>query len=109
MLTVAEETLRRPQRSRPEEGLDPPLRAGDQRRNVRDCEGRLVSSRATAAGRQHRRRSGYSTLSNDAFAGRSSNFMLSNPPYRQELEDRPGPSRRREEDHRPTVRRQPRQ
>ena len=38
----------------------------------------------------------HSTLSNDAFPSREFDFMLSNPPYGKELEDRLGPHGRQE-------------
>ena len=42
----------------------------------------------------------YSTLSNDAFKGQTFDFMLSNPPLRKELEDRPGQDGRQERHNR---------
>ena len=63
-------------------GFHAPLRAGNQRRDLRHLQGRSPASRAKAttpttssADRNGRR------LSNDAFPSREFDFMLSNPPY----------------------------
>ena len=81
MLTVAEETLQQLAARARQGGLHPPLRPGDQRRDLRHLQGRPAAQGRRRRGRQHRRRPGYSTLSNDAFPSREFDFMLSNPPY----------------------------
>ncbi len=81
MLTVAEETLKELAPAARQAGRHPPLRPGDQRRDLRHLQGRpAAQGRRRAAdnivgGPEH------STLSNDAFPSREFDFMLSNPPY----------------------------
>ena len=81
MLTVAEETLQQLAEAARQAGRHPPLRPGDQRRDLRHLQGRPAAQGRGRGGGQHRRRPGYSTLSNDAFPSHEFDFMLSNPPY----------------------------
>ena len=62
-------------------GRHPPVRAGDQRRDLRHLQGRPADERRGRGRRQHRGRPEHSTLSNDAFPSREFDFMMSNPPY----------------------------
>jgi type I restriction enzyme M protein len=80
MLTVAEETLQALTERR-QEGLHPPVRPGDQRRDLRDREGRPHPQGRREAADNIVGGPEWSTLSNDAFAGQEFDFMLSNPPY----------------------------
>ncbi len=81
MLTVAEETLQQLAAEHGKEVADPPLRPGDQPRDLRHLQGRPAAQGRRRGGRQHHRRPEFSTLSNDAFPSREFDFMLSNPPY----------------------------
>ena len=58
MLTVAEETLQRARRGARQAGRDPPLRPGDQRRDLRHLQGRPAAQGRGRGGGQHRRRPG---------------------------------------------------
>ena len=90
MLTVAEETL---QRLAGERGKEVSTHLYGQEINAETyaiCKADLLlkgegeGADNIVGGPEH------STLSSDAFPGREFDFMLSNPPYGEELEDRPG-------------------
>ena len=90
MLTVAEDVLHRFAEERRKRGVHTPLGSGDQRRDLRDLQGRpAAEGRGGEAADNIVGGPEHSTLANDAFPAREFDFMLSNPAVRQELEDRP--------------------
>ena len=61
--------------------LDAPVRPGDQRRDLRHLQGRLLLKGEGEAADNIVGGPEHSTLANDAFPSREFDFMLSNPPY----------------------------
>ena len=89
MLTVAEETL---QELAAEHGKEVVTHLYGQEINAETyaiCKADLLLKGEGEAADNIIGGSDYSTLSNDAFPAREFDFMLSNPPVRQELEGRP--------------------
>ena len=92
-------------RRAPQAGLHPPLRPGDQRRDLRHLQGRPPAQGRGRGRRQHRGRAG-------AFHARQRRLPVPRvrlhalqPALRQELEDRPGAHGRKEGHARPPLRR----
>ena len=71
-------------------GRHPPVRPGDQRRDLRHLQGRPAAARRRRGADNIVGGPEHSTLSNDAFPSREFDFMLSNPPcgksWKTELE-----------------------
>ena len=104
MLTVAEETLQQLADGARQAGRDPPLRPGDQRRDLRDLQGRPAAQGRRRGGRQHRRRAGaLDALERRVPVARVRLHALESA-LRQELEERPRADGRQGRDQGPALR-----
>ena len=82
MLTVAEETLQQLAKRARQAGRHPPLRPGDQRRDLRHLQGRPAAQGRGRGGGQHRRRPGALDARPTTPSRRASSTSCSrNPPY----------------------------
>ena len=90
MLTVAEETLQRARRRARQGGRHPPLRPGDQRRDLRHRQGRPAAQGRGRGGRQHRRRPGVLDALQRRLPVARVRLHALQSALRQELEERPG-------------------
>jgi type I restriction enzyme M protein len=90
MLTVAEETLKGLAQAARQAGGDPPLRPGDQRRDLRHLQGRPAAEGRGRAGGQHRGRPGALDPGQRRLPVPRVRLHAQQPALWQELEDRPG-------------------
>ncbi len=104
MLTVAEETLDKLAEAHGKQVVDPPVRAGDQRRDLRDLQGRSAAQGRGRGGGQHRRRAGALDALQRCFPDDGVRLHAFQPALRQELEERPGAHGRQERHHRSALR-----